>query len=468
MKQSCVGAAEGNKRQEIRSWLKEQEAQMLQDLAELISIPSVALKEAKRDTKEHAPFGSECRRVLNAMEQIGVRAGMQTEDLDGYCLCLTAGKGAHEIGIWNHLDVVPEGEGWEYPPYQLTQRGEFLIGRGVQDNKGPAIAVLYALKYCMEQGLLQNIRVRQILGCQEETGMQDVDWYLAKRPAPEYSFVADCGFPVCCGEKGHAQVTFVTKDRLDGIVSLQAGTVANSIPAKAEAILEGGEILRTEGIGGHAAFPAGGLNALYLLGLELERRWNEDAGLKCSEKTAAAVQFLRRAAEGGYGEKINLAQEDEISGPLTCNAGIAGMQDGHLMLVLDIRYPISASWDAVEKTLREEGMQAGFEITQCHNSNPYYMEKTHPFVQILMESWREKTGLTGEPYVMGGGTYARKIPNAVAFGPGLDRDLSQLQLKEGHGNCHGADEAECLENLRCAVEIYVEALIKLDQTFSGF
>ena len=76
---------------------------------------------------------------------------METEDIDGYCLTIATGKGNVEIGIWNHLDVVPEGKGWIYPPYTCTEKDGYLIGRGVQDNKGPAVAVLYAMKYCREK-----------------------------------------------------------------------------------------------------------------------------------------------------------------------------------------------------------------------------------------------------------------------------------------------------------------------------
>lgn len=77
---------------------------------------------------------------------------------------MLTGKGNVEIGIWNHLDVVPEGKGWIYPPYTCTEKDGYLIGRGVQDNKGPAVAVLYAMKYCREKEILNNIKVRQILG----------------------------------------------------------------------------------------------------------------------------------------------------------------------------------------------------------------------------------------------------------------------------------------------------------------
>lgn len=127
---------------------------------------------------------------------------METEDIDGHCLTIATGKGNVEIGIWNHLDVVPEGKGWIYPPYTCTEKDGYLIGRGVQDNKGPAVAVLYAMKYCREKEILNNIKVRQILGCQEESGMTDVEYYLKYKKAPgNILLLLIVEFPVCCRRK---------------------------------------------------------------------------------------------------------------------------------------------------------------------------------------------------------------------------------------------------------------------------
>lgn len=451
---------EKSEREEIRQWITAQEAQMKEDLAQLVGIPSVA---QEMTGIPGAPFGAECRSVLEKMREIGIREAFRCEDVDGYCLCLTAGAGMHEIGIWNHLDVVPEGDGWEYPPYTCTEKNGYLVGRGVQDNKGPAIAVLYAMKYCSEHGELRNIRIRQILGCQEESGMQDVEYYLSHYPAPEYSFVADCGFPVCCGEKGHYHMTLVSRETLDEFETFSGGSVPNSVPSHAEAQLKSGKRFAADGIGGHAAFPDGTRNALYVLCEMLEAGGELE---KLSEKTQQAIRFLKAVSEGGYGEKAGIACEDTVSGRLTCNAGVARLKNGHLELMLDLRYPVTMTAEAFSETLMARAGKAGFEVTKTADSKPYYMEKTHPFVGLLMEAWKETTQQEGEPFVMGGGTYARKIPNAVAFGSGQERDFSVPGLKEGHGNCHCADEAESIENIKRAVEIYITAIKKLDAAFA--
>ena len=123
---------EKNEREEIRRWITAQEAAMKQDLSQLVEIPSVA---AEENDIPGAPFGTQCRRVLEKMREIGMREAFRCEDVDGYCLCLTAGAGMHEIGIWNHLDVVPEGDGWTYEPFALTRDGDYVYGRGTTDDK---------------------------------------------------------------------------------------------------------------------------------------------------------------------------------------------------------------------------------------------------------------------------------------------------------------------------------------------
>ena len=114
---------------------------MREDIAALIRIPSIA---DQQEAIPGAPYGKKCREALEQMRAFGLREQMETEDIDGHCLTIATGKGNVEIGIWNHLDVVPEGKGWIYPPYTCTEKDGYLIGRGVQDNKGPAVAVLYA------------------------------------------------------------------------------------------------------------------------------------------------------------------------------------------------------------------------------------------------------------------------------------------------------------------------------------
>ena len=442
---------------ELKKWLGEKREELLRDLADLVKIPSVA--GPPEAGEKRAPFGRACREALERMRAMAERDGIPSTDHEGYCVSLQVGDGGREIGIWNHLDVVPAGEDWRYPPFALTVKGDLLIGRGAQDNKGPAAAVYYALRFCQEYGLLRNIRVRQILGCQEEAGMEDVRYYVEHEKVPDFSFVADCSFPVCCGEKGILRLTLQSTERLGAFEALQGGVAANSVPDRAQAVFADGEervCVEAAGQSGHAAFPEGTTNAIGVLARKL-------VAYPWEEREKRAVDFLRRAASDGYGEGLGITFEDEASGKLTCNAGKVWMEDGFLKLCLDIRYPISDNAQRLLEILAEQAAACGLAITETHDDRPYYMEPEQPFVRLLMEAWREETGGKEQPYVMGGGTYARHIPRTVGFGTGMARDIAPLQLPPGHGGCHSADETESLRNLQKAICIYVNALTKLDK-----
>ncbi|MDY2898062.1 MAG: M20/M25/M40 family metallo-hydrolase [Candidatus Limivivens sp.] len=439
----------------LESWLEEKEEIFVKDIASLVQIPSIAEKKSRKG----APYGENCRTVLEVMQKIARREKVETDDVDGYCLRLTAGEGETEIGIWNHLDVVPAGDGWQYPPFVCTEKNGYLIGRGVQDNKGPALAVFYALMYLKEEGELTHIRAEQILGCEEECGMGDVEYYLRKKKAPAYSFVADCGFPVCCGEKGILRLTLESGE-LELLREVSGGIAPNSIPSEAKAILgDSGNLIKAEGISGHAAFPDGSLNAIGVLAGKLLEK-------ELPERDRKVVEFLRAAGDTGYGEGLSIACEDEVSGKLTCNLGLVRQNGKKLTIDLDIRYPVMVKSETFLTGLLKRAEEAGFQEVCRSDSAPYYMNPDTPFVRVLHRAWEEETGLTGNPFVMGGGTYARKIPRAVAFGPGSSRDYGIPGLKKGHGNCHCADEAEAKENIRTAVKVYVRALRALDQLFA--
>lgn len=210
------------------------------------------------------------------------------------------------------------------------------------------------------------------------------------------------------------------------------------------------------GVSGHAAAPEGTVNAVGVLADRMPMELLE-------EKERRAVLFLKEAASDGYGEGLGIACADALSGRLTCNAGVVRLKKGRISLVLDIRYPVTMESSRFMTKLQEKAKQAGYRITAVQDSAPCYRDKKDPLVTVLMNAWTQETGQTGEPFVMGGGTYARHIPNAVAFGPGMSRDYTAAGLPEGHGNCHCADEAESVENLKCAVRIYVRALLGLDR-----
>ena len=112
------------------------------------------------------------------------------------------GQGDETIGILVHLDVVPEGRGWTYPPYGAEIHNGKIFGRGAFDDKGPAMAALFALKTLKDAEIQFSRKVRVIFGTDEESGMEDIEYYLKHAEMPDMSFSPDAEYPIINGEKG--------------------------------------------------------------------------------------------------------------------------------------------------------------------------------------------------------------------------------------------------------------------------
>lgn len=205
---------------DIRAHIYARKENIVNDLIRLVRIPSVS---TPSDDAEY-PFGRECARALDAYSSIAREHGLAVRNFDNACVgaAMRADVSAENaVGIWCHVDVVPVSDGWTYPPFEGVYTDNLVIGRGAQDNKCAAAAGVYILEYLKSVNLCGNYI--WFAGCSEECGMQDIDRYLKSFPAPRLNLIADCGFPVCIGEK-----TVAPKDTDDPIVKCLCG-VYNSI-----------------------------------------------------------------------------------------------------------------------------------------------------------------------------------------------------------------------------------------------
>lgn len=185
--------------QTVKEWIWQHEPEFLSDLKNLIRFPSVSRKNG-----DGYPFGAACRAVLRETLACADRFGLQTRNFEDYCgTAWIPGSTWKSIGIFAHLDVVPEGNGWSQNPYEMTVTDGIICGRGCADNKGPALAALYALRYLVNSGYKFQHTIFLFLGCNEEVGMEDVAYYLEmEKNHPVFSFVPDANFSICVGEKG--------------------------------------------------------------------------------------------------------------------------------------------------------------------------------------------------------------------------------------------------------------------------
>ena len=174
----------------IDQFIADNRQNLLQDVATLVNIKSVSVA----NDNPQAPYGEGCRKVLDKALQICEGMGFATKNYDYYAGSAVYGNAEKEIALLAHLDVVPEGDGWSHDPYDMIEKDGYIYGRGVSDDKGPAVIGLYALKCMKELGIQPNYTYRMVFGCSEETGMTDLPHYLAAEKEPTFAFAPN-SFP---------------------------------------------------------------------------------------------------------------------------------------------------------------------------------------------------------------------------------------------------------------------------------
>lgn len=454
----------------ISDWVDAHEAELLRDIARIVAVPSVS-----GEPREGAPFGPGPRAALDEMLRLCAEYGFRTDIYHGAMGSADFSDAPAALDILAHLDVVGPGEGWDSDPYKAELRGGCLYGRGVDDDKGPAVMALYALRCLKELGVELTHGCRLLFGTDEENGSGDLHYYYDDHaPAPN-TFTPDSGFPVYNVEKGTYRAaierSWPAGDGGARVVSARGGFRINVVPAEAEAVITGldapgalalggaaadkcgVELLAGDEPGGcrllvrgrqaHAASPWDGCNAVTAL-LEVL------AALPLGGAAWESVRALARLLPHGdwRGEAAGIAQADGLSGELTVSANILELGEGSLRLDCDARVPLcanEANCRAVfERALGEAGFAVSGEMEPGHHT-PAGGE----FVRTLLESYERFSGQKGECLSTGGGTYVHDIPGGVAFGasmPGFDTKL------------HGANERIRVADALAACKIFALAI----------
>lgn len=447
----------------VHAWLDAHQQELIDAMKESVSFRSV-----KGEPALGAPFGTDVAACLNHALSLAERLGFETKNLDGYCGCVDYGSGEEMLGVLAHLDVVPEGTGWTYPPFGGEIHDGKLYGRGVLDDKGPAIITIFSLKAIAEAGLPMKRRVRLILGCDEESGMECLDHYCAVEEIPSFSFSPDAEYPLVNSEKNSFNAEYACA--YSSSITMNAGERHNVVPGECEATValplsalpdykkegytltlksidETHTALHMQGLSSHASLPEQGRNAVcgmldYL------------AALPLNEADAAVVKALKdKIGFELHGETLGLDKRD-ASGRLTlCLGGVVRWDEkGISRLSVDIRAPICVYEEEIETALNAALSPAGLMAREQGFSQGYCIPKDSELVTKLLGIYEMYTGEKAEPLAIGGGTYARHLPNAVAFGPEIPSHPAYI---------HMPDEYITLEDMMFNVHILAEAIMEL-------
>lgn len=410
--------------------------EMIEALQKLVSFQSIA----KEEGPEY-PYGKEVHRAKEYVLNLAKSFGMRVTDIPGKYAYIEIGEGPRLIGILSHLDVVPAGDGWTQDPFGGEIVDGKIYGRGTTDDKGPTIAVLYAMKALKEKTTLPA-RIRLILGQTEENGeWRDIEAYTEAEEIPECGFTPDGDFPAIQNELG-AMVFQVEMPRAEsGFREGEGGTAPNMVPAHARVKTEFGSY-EASGKACHGCAPWLGVNGISALMEKVHRAEPENR---------FAEMYADLIGKTIYGEKLGIAAEDE-SGKLTLNAGLLEVGADKVTLMVDIRYPAKKNPDEISGSLVRQFSSYGASCECVYQVRPLYTPSGSPVLNALLSAYREVTGDESRPISIGGGTYAKAMPNMVAFGPNFP----------GHENReHMEDEYILVDDFLKLEEIYERALVYL-------
>ncbi|AKN32071.1 diguanylate cyclase [Clostridium carboxidivorans P7] len=425
---------------EINRKIDELKEGLIKSSQELVKIKSV-----EEPAKEGMPYGEGVHNVLNKTLEICQNLGFKTVNIDGYVGYAEYGEGEDYVAVLGHLDVVPEGDGWIYPPYGAEIHDGKIYGRGTMDDKAPMVAALYGLKAIKDLNLPLSKRVRIIFGTNEESGCNEMPHYLEKEKAPVAGFTPDAEYPIIYGEKGITifDVTkkLTVKSTGDVIIkSLNGGQRANVVPDYCEALISTKNteaiinaakefksktgydvtaeikdnmiVVKSVGVAAHGSLPHLGKNAI----MQMFKFLGELPLGKCD--IADYINFFNKYV--GFetdGKSFGVYLEDKESGKLSFNIGTVSMDEEKVSMALNLRYPVTFKYENMMNPFNEKIEAAGMEIENMLHQKPLFFPADHPIIKSLQKVYTEQTGKEAKLLAIGGGTYAKEMPNIVAFGP---------------------------------------------------
>ena len=405
--------------------------------------------------------------------------------------------GAPVLGLMVHGDVQPvDADAWSVPPFSGTADDHYVYGRGSADDKGPLVQALLAMKALDQSGIARTHTVRLLVGTDEESTNTDVTAYLKTHPAPDYTLVLDSGFPVIIGEKAWNSLS-VTTDALAerpghpkpySVAMIDAGLATSIVPERAEVTLRwkagkrldwqplidavkaaprppetriatqaDGEVLRIVAYG-HSAHAGvnleGGRNAIVALASAL-------AGRLPGGGADDLLTFARTAGADLYGTGLGITDRDPIWGRYAVNVATikTGADAKKTTLTINIRRIPPRTGPQLKTKM--EAFVASFNKRKgaalvpggFYDDEPLGFEPKAKIVRRLLADYGAATGgKHPRPAISGGGTYAKRLPNAIAFG---------MWFPDKPYPGHDVDEKNPIADLQKGTHVLIQALVDI-------
>lgn len=447
---------------EVKKYLYERQDEILDGIIKCMQIPSIMGPE-----KENAPYGEGPKKALDYALQLGKDLGLRVKNVDNKAGWVEIGEGEEMVGILGHLDVVPLGEGWDYPGFDGTVVDGRIYGRGIMDDKGPTIGAIYGLKAIQESGIHLDRRIRVIFGTNEENGSHCIRHYVkCGEEIPVLGFTPDGDYPLIFFEKGMTTLRVGKNNPTQGKIKVLAfggGEAANIVTQKCMLEVEGdlqvkdGEgievtrenghtIVRAEGKSSHGSKPEKGINAAI-------RLFNAVKDNDFGGDFQNVMDFvLEQIGTETNGKKLGIHYFDEETGETTVNLGIFYFSEEKIEVSMDTRYPQNGVHLEVLEQIKEKLALYGLEVLSYTTDKMLYVPQDSELIQKLMKVYRRETKREEKPMAIGGGTYAKMFPNMVAFGPMFPEEPETI---------HQPNENVSIENLMLSIWLCAAAMAEL-------
>jgi succinyl-diaminopimelate desuccinylase len=440
----------------------------------------IKIKSVEGDSKPGMPFGEGVGKALECALGVAKDLGFNTVNLDGYVGYAEYGQGEDYVLALGHLDVVPEGDGWMYPAYGAEIHDGKMYGRGTTDDKGPIMAALFGLKAIKDANLTLSKRIRILFGTNEETGSKELEHYLEKEKPPVAGFTPDADYPIINGEKGitifNIVKDFEVKEKGENTLKyIKGGQAANMVPdyceagivsTNAESIIRALRtfvkddnsklsvvvnknlvIFKSKGDAAHGSLPERGRNAIMQL---LAFIGTIDLG---NNDISEFIKFVNEnIGMEIHGESFGVCLEDENSGKMSFNVGTINMDRNIATMTLNLRYPVTSKLEDMMNPFNNKIEGTGIRVEKFVHQEPLYFSPDSPIIKSLQKVYTEQTGEEAKLVSIGGGTYAKEMPNIVAFGPMFPGEPDTI---------HKQNEYITIDNLIKNAKIYAHALYEL-------
>lgn len=445
----------------FKNKINEYKQEAIELLKNLISYKSVL---DEYNPNSEAPFGLENKKVLEFLLKKASEDGFIVKNTDNYAGHIEYGFGEQILGVLGHLDVVPVVESeWDSDPFKLSIRDGKMYARGSVDDKGPVVAAYIALKILKDMGFKPNKRIRLIVGCDEESGSRCLHHYFKTEEKPALGFSPDAEFPLIYGEKAMLSYDIYANIEDDIFLDFKCGERYNIVPSMAKAKIKvnlDNEFLSylknnnyegkiedgyyvTYGVAAHAMCPEKGVNAAFILFDFLAKNTNS----KLAKFVSSYLLF------DTLGKKLGYDYYDEDMKELTSNLAVVHMNENIIKIGVNCRVPVNEQLAVIEKCVAKAVAEYGYDYKVLGSSLRHYVDPNSNLVKTLLKCYQEVTNdYDSKPITIGGGTYAREIGNAVAFGP----------LFVGREDvCHIANEYIFEDDFYASIEIYLKSIYEL-------